>query len=480
MNSKQWQAELIALALFMLAKSLIWAFINPPFNTGDESAHLAYIMQVRNNNALPIFKYAPNCSSGENTTPPDPSTLALIQSSGYAQLAPFTAQPYESYQPPLYYLAAALVASPLPKNDAVGTLYAARALSALLVAVTVVIFAYAVRELTLRPGLSLAVALFVSSIPTFGFIGGMVNNDNMLNLFAAATLLACLRIIRTPQTMLIPGSLLLGLLAGGGLLSKASALALVPVALLAILLAAILLVHGEQTEQVGWRTVVSQLLHTKAFWRKAIWGVIAFGVCLFTVAGWNMVRNLTEYGDLTGTANQLLYGSRCLGPTIIEGGLGQLPRYLMSLALLTPFSFIANFGWGDENTGITLYYVIILPVLMASIYFALRWLRRHLAGLSIAQKMGLLVLVVLVLTNLVIWIGFNFTMQYQPTGRYLYMAILPIAGLWFLGLAAFPGGQRTRNLLVIAAIVALNVLTFQGWLFAGTGWMATHAAQLGY
>ena len=94
--------------------------------------------------------------------------------------------------------------------------------------------------------------------------------------------------------------------------------------------------------------------------------------------------------------------------------------------------------------------------------------------------MGLLPLAVLALANIAIWISFNFAMQYQPTGRYLYMALLPIAGFWFLGLYAFPGGHRVRNIVIALAIVALNVLTFQGWLFAGTGWMSTHAAQLGH
>jgi len=480
MSNKQWHAGVFVLILFMLAKSLVWAFVNPPLNVGDESAHLAYIMQVRNDVPLPIFKFASDCSSGENTTPQDPAMASFIQSTGYAQLAPFTAQPYESYQPPLYYWSAALLAAPLPRDDVLGTLYAARVLSAILAAIPVGIFAYAVRGLIRRPGLSLVVALFVASIPTFGFLGGMINNDNMLNLFAAATLLTCLRLIRTPRTMLIPGSLLLGLLAGGGLLTKASALGLILVGSLAVLLAIIVLMRGDQREQESWRVVALQMLRSKELWRKATFCATVYVVGLLAVAGWSMLRNLAEYGDLTGTANTVKYGAHCWGPTIIADGFAQLPRYLMSLALLTPFSFISSFGWGDEHIDLTIYYVLILPVLMVSAYFAIRWLRRHLSGLAVAQRLGLLLLTGSVVANLIVWVSFNFTIQYQPTGRYLYMALLPIAGFWFLGLYAFPGGHRVRNIAIALAVVALNVLTFQGWLFAGTGWMATHAAQLGH
>jgi hypothetical protein len=193
-----------------------------------------------------------------------------------------------------------------------------------------------------------------------------------------------------------------------------------------------------------------------------------------------MVRNLIEYGDLTGTANHIKYGAYCWGPTIMASGLGELPRYLMSLVLLTPFSFITSFGWGDEHLDINFYYIVILPLLILCAYFSLRWLKRHVTGLTIMHKLGLLVLAGMVLANLVIWISFNFTIQYQPTGRYLYMALLPIAGFCFLGLYAFQNGDRVRNVVITLAIMGLNVLTCLGWIFAGTGWMAVHAAQLGH
>jgi hypothetical protein len=80
---KLWRAGLFALALFALVRSLIWASVNPPFNIGDETAHLHYVMQLRSNGALPVFKYAPDCEPDPVSTPPDPAALAYIAERGY-------------------------------------------------------------------------------------------------------------------------------------------------------------------------------------------------------------------------------------------------------------------------------------------------------------------------------------------------------------------------------------------------------------
>ncbi|MEO5951229.1 MAG: glycosyltransferase family 39 protein [Chloroflexia bacterium] len=469
-----WQLGLIALVIFTLAKSLVWGAINPPLNTGDESAHLMYVMQVRNYNTLPVFKFAPDCSTGGNSTPAEPNTLAYIQASGYAQLAQFTSYPYESYQPPLYYFTAALVAAPLATNDVDGTIHTGRALSALLVALTTLIFAFAVRELTGKPLLSLIVALLISSIPTFGYYGGVMNNDTMLNLFAASTLLASLRLIRTPSTMLTWGPILLGALTGGSLLSKASGIALIPISLLAILLAVI---RVSSTDDKPLK--LKALIFSPNTWLKLIVPILLYGASILVIDGWFMARNLVEYGDLLGTADTIKYGAQCWGPTILADGIGNVPRYFMSLALLTPYSFLATFGWGDEGVGLPFYYVAIVPLLLICAYLSIRWFRRHLSELATPQKMGLIVLAASALANIVLWISFNFTIQYQPTGRYLYMAILPIGGFFTVGLLISPNNTRLRTIVIVATLLILHALTIHGWLFAGTGYMATHAAQLG-
>jgi 4-amino-4-deoxy-L-arabinose transferase-like glycosyltransferase len=474
MSPAYWRIGLLLLALFTLGKSLVWVAVNPPFNSGDETAHLQYVMQLRNTGQLPVFKFAPDCSPGENSTPADPAALQLIRDTGYAEVVPFTVKPYESYQPPLYYLVAALVALPLARDDALGTLYASRVVSALLVTATVIIAAFAVRELTLKPWLGLVVGALLASLPTFGFFGGLANTDNMLNLFAAATTLAALWLLRTPRRLL-SGSLLLGALAGGALLSKVSGLALVPVGLLAIAFALSTTTSGDGPD--WWRAFLRNL-RTWAFWRRLLVYGGLYAVGLLVVAGWWMARNVVEYGDLTATANHFKYGATCWGPTIAAEGPGKVPAYLANLAMLTPFSFIANFGWGDEHVGRTFYFAVILPLLLVDIFLGLRWLTRHAGRLLPFQQQGLVVLGVQVFMTFALFISFNFTVQYQPVGRYLFMAVLPITGFLAIGLLMpFANNPRVTRVLLVAALAGLTALTIGGYLLAGTGWMAIHTAE---
>ena len=268
-----------------------------------------------------------------------------------------------------------------------------------------VVAAFAVREFTLRPGLSLAVAALVASIPVFGFFGGTVNNDNMLNLFAVATLLCALRLVRSPTSMLLFGSLLLGALEGGALLSKASGIALIPVGLLALGFAVARShnVGGESTRTGGQSFLA--MLRKGDFWRSFLGLATLYLLALLVVDGWMMLYNLREYGDLFGTANTIKSRPTCWGPTISSQGAAGVLRYLLSLALLTPFSFLATFGSAYESIGTALYYALILPFLLVAAYFSIRWLRRRFSTLPAFQQMDLLVLAALTLANMAIWIA---------------------------------------------------------------------------
>ncbi len=476
-SNRLWRVGLFTLALFTLAKSLVWVAVNPPLNSGDETAHLMYVMQLHNTGALPVFWFTPDCSPDKASTPADPAALKLIQDKGYAVVVPFTTAPYESYQAPLYYVACAVAALPLARDDALGVLYTSRIVSSLLAVATVIISAFAILELTRKPWLALGGAALLSSIPVFGYFGGLASNDNMLNLFAAATSLAALRIVRSPRTRLVPGSILLGVLVGGATLSKASGLGLLPVGLLALAFGVSLARQDEeQAANSPWRVFWAGL-RTASFWRQMLGLAGLYMAAFLIVAGWWLARNLIVYGDLTATANQIKYGCWSGGGTISSQGLAVMLRYLMSIALITPFSFLATFGWGDESVGTTVYYVAILPLLLLDMYFATRWLARHGKTLKPFQQMGLVVLAVQTVIVLAIFLAFNFTVQYQPVGRYIYMALLPITGFMAVGLLMPGSNRKLKRALIIGALIGLTALTVGGYTLAGTGWMATHTAQ---
>ena len=149
----------------------------------------------------------------------------------------------------------------------------------------------------------------------------------------------------------------------------------------------------------------------------------------------------------------------------------------MSLLLLTPRSFLSTFGWGDEGINTNVYYATLLPLLLVGAYVSLRWLLRHWASFQIWQKCAIIVLTLQFLANLLVFISFNMTMQYQPTGRYLYMALFPLAGFLSIAILAAPGqNSRLSTTLLIATLVTLNALTILGYLGAGSGFIPTQAA----
>jgi hypothetical protein len=478
-----WQIGLIAIIVVTLAKSILWAFINPPLNAGDETAHLMYIMQLRNRGELPVYKFTPppDCAPSLDSTPADPGAAKLISDSGYASLASWSAVPFEGFQAPLFYLTAALIALPVPRDDALATLYAARILSALLATAIVVIAAYAVRELTLRPELALAGAALISLIPTFGYYGGVATNDNMLNLFAAATALVALRILRTPSKMLVPGSLLLGAIQGGAILSKASGVALILVGVLTLVFAVVSTNPQEASETIqGWWPRLLYSLKSRAFWYRLLGLLALYSLALLMVAGWWLVRNLVVYGDLLGTANHFTYAPACWwGPTMVSQGIATWPRYLFSIALLTPFSFVASFGWGDENIGSTAYFALILPALLMASYLSIKWLQKNWHKLMPFQQMGLWVMGALGAVGVFLLLSVNFVLQYQPVGRFTYPALVPVVGFLSIGILLAGNNRKLNRAAFVVVVLCLSLLTIHGWLFAGTGYMATHAAQLG-
>jgi hypothetical protein len=380
----------------------------------------------------------------------------------------WTTRPYESYQPPLYYLAVALVALPLPTDDAQGTLYAGRMLSAVMVTLTVLATGFAMRELTGRPGLALATTAVIASVPTFGFFGGSLNNDNLLNLVAAVFLLVAIRTLRTPGTMLVRGALLMGALAGVGVQTKVTAAALLPVGLLTVALGAWLVVRGN----------LFAALRRAEFWRALVLPVIVFLAGWVVVAGWYMARSLQVYGDLFGTANEVQYGDVCWGPTIMSDGWAGLPRYMVSLALMTPSTFLARFGWGDEGVSTTLYYVAILPMMLLAAYMGVRWLLSSWHNMAAYRRAAIVVMGALAALNLVGWLGFNLIHQYQPVGRYLYMALIPIAGFLALGVLRFRAPGWFRTALLVTVIVGMAALTIHGYMFAGSGTINQEAVLL--
>ncbi len=127
------------------------------------------------------------------------------------------------------------------------------------------------------PEVALGGAAFNAFLPMFLFVSGSVNNDNLSNLTSGLLIWQLARLFRARA---IPGSgayIVLGVLAGVGMLSKLSFGLLLPVIALALL-------------------VIS--LRTRN-WRPVIVGGLISGGLTILIAGWWYVRNGQLYGDPT-------------------------------------------------------------------------------------------------------------------------------------------------------------------------------------
>jgi hypothetical protein len=210
----------------------VWALLVPAFWTPDEPVHIGYVQYLAETGKVPReLVSTPELSQEENIA---------YQAVGFRVLArppyradadrradmalrahPGRVNPRSAgsavNNPPLYY---ALEAVPYRVLHGAGfwdRLFGMRLLSALLAGLTVALTFLFLREL--MPGTRWAWsvgALAVAFQPVFGFIGGGVNNDNLVWACGAAVLLALARAFRLGLTpargAAVAGALLVGVL----------------------------------------------------------------------------------------------------------------------------------------------------------------------------------------------------------------------------------------------------------------------------
>ena len=412
-----------ALVAVFLALGALYSVMTPLFEASDELWHYPFVQHLAQGGRLPV----------QDPAAPGP----------WRQ---------EGSQPPLYYALAALITRPVPAGDldqllvrnphadigiprpdgnanmvvhgpleawpwrgAALAVHLARLFSVLLGAVTV-LFTHAIGREVLpgRPGLALGAAAVVAFTPMFLFISGSVNNDNLLVALATVAFWQTLRLLRLEPT---PGRwALLGLLVGLAALAKASGLALLAPAGLAL-------------AWVAWRRRDPKIL---------LWGGACVGGTAALVAGWWYWRNWALYRDPLGLKVFVaIVGPRHPRPTLLQLA-GEWRGFVMAywgffggLNVAAPtwfyrvFNAIALLGAGGLAVG------------------ALRrlWSRRALAA-DVAFRLGLVVAWPLIVTaSLVRWTLMTIASQ----GRLIFPAISALSYLLVLGLASWGAGVHHRD-----------------------------------
>ncbi|MCC7209534.1 MAG: DUF2142 domain-containing protein [Anaerolineae bacterium] len=276
-------------------------------------------------------------------------------------------------------------------------------------------------------GLALGAAALVAFNPMFLFISGSVNNDNLSNAVASALLVLIVRLLKQSNRPRLGEMVLLGVLAGAGMLAKFNIGFLLPIIGLALAL-------------LAWR-----LRDVRFFLTSSL---ITGGLTVL-IAGWWYVRNWTLYGDPTG----LNVFIQIVGPRAIPANWAQLWSERHTF-LMSYWGFFGGVNAPLPEWAYTVFNGIALAAFAGLIVAAARFVALR-ARPDVTLWLGRAVTV--------IWIGVLFAGLLRWTaetwasqGRLMFSAIAPISVWMAVGLGAL-GTPLPRRLR--AAPLALAV----GW-----------------
>jgi 4-amino-4-deoxy-L-arabinose transferase-like glycosyltransferase len=416
----------------------------PPFEAPDEPAHLAYVVSVATRAELP------------NQVDPE---RALT---GYGPV------PTEGHQPPLYYALAAAVlrltaggapagvdATPVPNPEhawngggrvdlplfehPAGPRAAARPfrllrlLSVACGVLTVgVVLALSARLFAGR--WALVPAVVVATLPQYLFVSATISNDALTGLLVTLCLLFALTLLQGRGRG--RDYLLLGVCLGLALLTKKTALFLLPGLALLLGYAALARPSGGQRARA-------------AAWTLALLGTLAL------LCGWYFLRSQALYGDPLGTEME----KATLGALVQE-------KTLDSPYFGGPFrqemweSFFGKFGWMQVALPRGVYWFYAALLVAGGLGALVAVFARRFPVLPALFAAGF------VLSCFGGIVVYNLTYS-QPQGRFLFpvlslVAILLTAGLReLLGRLPLPALRATLLLALVAGLVLVDAIALQ-------------------
>jgi 4-amino-4-deoxy-L-arabinose transferase-like glycosyltransferase len=415
-----WQYVLPVLIAVYLGVALTHAFRAPVGATGyqdapDEDAHVTYVRVVA------MGRLPSNDHPGVSVSDTHPS--------------------YEWHQPPLYYFLAARF---LPLG-----VKGIRVLSVFIgVACILVIYRSARVVFSDRPETAVLAAGIAALIPGHSAITSVVNNDALLELCFSGYILLWFTTLNSGLTEV--RSTMIGLVLGAALLTKATAVLLLPLTLLAL---ALLLRNGARKSTV---------------FRSAL---IIAGTAIL-VSGWWFIRNGMLYHEwLPMTAFRNSFAKTALANDVVSGRVTGLPvdSWMSYVSLVVQWTFKSFFAVYSTDKGAgfgvpkflpgSLYQIVLLMACAVAGGLIVLW-RQERTKFTSAQIYGLWILVVTL--GLVSASFVAFTSRYfQAQGRYFYPAMLPVALLGALGWRAlFPPQYKGTASILLLCLLFVFCLAF--------------------
>ncbi|HEY6041283.1 MAG TPA: phospholipid carrier-dependent glycosyltransferase, partial [Anaerolineae bacterium] len=417
----------VLIPFFLLA--LFYAVSVPILEGPDEDDHFRYAKFIADHRALPV---------------------QLFQAGG-GQAG------HQGWQPPLYYALVALAISPIDTRDFgdhlwrnpnasyqgdpaccgrnlyyhssgedfpyTGTTLAVhlgRLISILFGLVTLASLFLLAQKVLASIALSLAVTAVAAFNPSFLFASALVSNDIPLAAFCTLTFLVLARILSRAGESNLRNVILVALFVAGGILSKTTALGLVPFVLGVLAFA-------------DWRAGRLHKFGPSQIALKFLVHALIFGTILVVLTGWYFARNQSLYGDPAALAliNASAIFPRATPPTLFELFYINLPWLWQTF-------------WGGPVPG------DFSPVLLGGLTLlaclallglgvrTVRNLKRLGAPFFFEPPFPILIV-------LVGWLGFIVVSQIQfirisggtDQGRYLFPAMASFAILFVVGLRQF-------------------------------------------
>lgn len=368
----------------------------PDVGAPDERQHVNYVIHMLEGKGLPVMR--PYLDENKQVRNPN-----LIEE-------------YEAHQPPLYYWLAQgfcrLTGTTVDDLNDPSEGKRLRYLNALFGGLTVLGVFYLAAWGLARRGIALLAATIAALVPMNLALSGAISNDPLLFALCTWALALCaLGMNEGWRRAIAP----LGLLIGLGLLTKATAMLLLPVAALAML------INKDQRPSLvaGLSSLALSLLMAYPLW----------------------LRNKSLYGDALGLATFKEAFLDALPATAMIEAVGPATYWTEWVAWWTSRSFIGAFGYMDiflnergvPRGGSNLLYVAILSILgllAMGFLLSLRRIDRDAKRLHTVNGAFLLLIMLL-------FVQYNLT-YFQAQGRYLYPAVGPIcvgfavgASYWF-------------------------------------------------
>jgi 4-amino-4-deoxy-L-arabinose transferase-like glycosyltransferase len=371
---------LLALMLFAsLLLGLAQAALIPPFEGFDEHGHYSYIQQVAETGRWPRLNDRMSkdvddylaLAPGPDSIPRQwshhqfftaPATIIAAArdflQSPRPQPRPFTPGTIENWQaqhPPLYYAVLAPVYRATKALSFAGQMFALRAASYLIAWLGLCIAAVAalrgaIPERAAAPVL-LAIAAWPLLFPMWFPEMGRLGNDSMVTVFAALLSVLAWRVVAVGTTRHL---ILLGIVLGLALLTKATFLPVTAATFAALGLHALLGDASRRTERLV--------------------GLCLAAAIMLAIGGWWYASKLIETGSLIGSSDVV----RMHAAGGLIAGLMQNMRAID--LVLIPWGFVASFLWAGTWSFVVPPRLFVLPLVALLLllgYGAFRMLRQR-------------------------------------------------------------------------------------------------------